>query len=437
MSEEIAPIYMMIMLIIGIASGLPFAFVIGASAVISTIMFWGYHALPQMVFQTYKVLENFAFVAIPLFVLMAMILHKARLAEEMYDMMYKWSGPLRGGLAIGTEFICAIFAACTGIAGGTETAMGLVALPNMLKYKYAKSIALGSILTGGTLGQLIPPSILIVLYGIVTNVSVGKMFAGGLASGIVLVGLYSAYIFIRALINKDLCPALAPEERASWKEKFISLKNVILPMILIIMVLGSIFTGTATPTEAAGVGVLGALISAAIRGRLNRQLISEATIETLKVSSMIGWILVAASAFTNVFIIGGGDEFVRSILTLLPGGKWGVLVSCMILLFILGMIVEVTAILLICGPLFAPIMVQLGFNEVWFGILFMVQMQIAYISPPFGYSIFYLYAVAPRGIGLVDMYKASLPFMGMQVIGLAIFIIWPSTILWLPNLLMK
>lgn len=437
MSEEIAPIYMMLMLIVGIASGLPFAFVIGASAIISTIMFWGYHALPQMVFQTYKVLESFAFIAIPLFVLMAMILHKARLAEEMYDMMYKWSGPLRGGLAIGTEFICAVFAACTGIAGGTETAMGLVALPNMLKYKYAKSIALGSILTGGTLGQLIPPSILIVLYGIVTHVSVGKLFAGGLASGIVLVGLYSAYIFIRALINKDLCPALAPEERASWKEKFISLRNVILPMGLIIMVLGSIFTGIATPTEAAGVGVLGALISAAIRGRLNRQLISEATIETLKVSSMIGWILVAASAFTNVFIVGGGDEFVRSILTLLPGGKWGVLVSCMALLFIMGMIVEVTAILLICAPLFAPIMVQLGFNEVWFGILFMVQMQIAYISPPFGYSIFYLYAVAPRGIGLVDMYKASLPFMGMQVIGLAIFIIWPSTILWLPNLLMK
>ena len=226
MGEETAPVFMMLMLVVGIATGLPFAFVIGASAIVSTIMFWGYHALPQMVFQTYKVLENFAFIAIPLFVLMAMILHKARLAEEMYDMMYKWSGPLRGGLAIGTEFICAVFAACTGIAGGTETAMGLVALPNMLKYKYAKSIALGSILTGGTLGQLIPPSILIVLYGIVTNVSVGKMFAGGLASGIVLVGLYSAYIFIRALINKDLCPALAPEERASWKEKFISLKSI-------------------------------------------------------------------------------------------------------------------------------------------------------------------------------------------------------------------
>jgi tripartite ATP-independent transporter DctM subunit len=368
---------------------------------------------------------------------MAMILHKARLAEEMYDMMYKWSGPLRGGLAIGTEFICAVFAACTGIAGGTETAMGLVALPNMRKYHYDKNIALGAILTGGTLGQLIPPSILIVLYGVVTNVSVGKMFAGGLASGIVLVGLYSVYIFIRSLLDKDLCPALAPEERASWREKFVSLKNVILPLILIIMVLGSIFTGVATPTEAAGVGVAGAMISAAVRGRLNRQLIGEATVETLRVTSMIGWILVAASAFTNVFIIGGGDDFVKSILTLLPGGKWGVLVSCMLLLLILGMIVEVTAILLICAPLFSPIMVQFGFNDVWFALLFMVQMQIAYISPPFGYSLFYLYAVVPPDIKLMDLYKASLPFMGLQVIALAIFIYWPNTILWLPNLIMK
>lgn len=437
MGSTTAPVFMMVILILGIVSGLPFVFVLGGVAIISTLLFWGFNALTQMVFMSYKVLEDFIFVAIPLYVLMAMILFKARLIEDMFDMMYKWSGPLRGGLAIGTELICAVFAACTGIAGGTETTMGLIALPAMRKYKYNLRLAIGTVLTGGTLGQLIPPSVLMVIYGLVANVSVGKQFAGGVATGIILVGLYVGYIIVRCLIDKDLAPSLPPEERASWRGKIVSLSKVILPVILILMVLGSVFTGIATPTEAAGMGVAGALLSAVVLRRLNWELIQEATVITMRVSAVIGWIVVAASAFTNVFIIAGGEEFMRSILTLLPGGRWGVLISTQVILFILGMILDTVAIVLICAPLFNSIIISLGFDPVWFALLFMIQMQIAYISPPFGYSLFYLYSVVPKDITMNDLYRAAWPFIGLQVLALTIFIIWPITILWLPNLLMK
>jgi tripartite ATP-independent transporter DctM subunit len=437
MGSATAPVIMMILLMLGIVSGLPFFLVLGGVAVVSTMLFWGFNALPQMVFQSYKVLEDFVFVAIPLYVLMAMILHKARLIEDMFDMIYKWSGPLRGGLAIGTEIICAVFAACTGIAGGTETTMGLVALPAMRKYKYDLKLSIGTVLTGGTLGQLIPPSVLMVIYGLVANVSVGKQFAGGVATGLVLVGLYISYILIRCFWNKNLAPALPPEERASWREKFLSLKQVILPLILVLMVLGSVFTGIATPTEAAGMGVAGALFSAFVLGRLNWELIQEATTITMRVSAVIGWIVVAASAFTNVFIIGGGEDFMRALLTQIPGGKWGVLLSTQIILLGLGMILDTVAMVLICAPLFNSIVISLGFDPVWFALLFMVQMQIAYISPPFGYSLFYLYSVVPKDVTMDDLYRAAWPFIGIQVLGLAIFIIWPNTVLWLPNLLFK
>ncbi len=437
MGSATAPVIMMLLLILGIVSGLPFLFVLGGVAVISTMLFWGFNALTQIVFMSYKVLEDFVFVAIPLYVLMAMILFKSQLIEDMFDMMYKWSGPLRGGLAIGTEMICAVFAACTGIAGGTETTMGLIALPAMRKYKYNLRLAIGTVLTGGTLGQLIPPSVLMVIYGLVANVSVGKQFAGGVATGLILVGLYIGYIMVRCLINKDLAPALPPEERASWREKMISLKKVILPLIIIIMVLGSVFTGIATPTEAAGMGVAGALLSAGVLRRLNWELFQESTIMTMRVSAVIGWIVVAASAFTNVFIIGGGEDFMRSILTLLPGGQWGVLISTQLILFILGMILDTVAIVLICAPLFNAIIISLGFDPVWFALLFMVQMQIAYISPPFGYSLFYLYSVVPKDVTMNDLYRAAWPFIGVQFLGLAIFIIWPNTVLWLPKLLFK
>ena len=437
MDSAAAPVIMMLIMILGIVSGLPFVFVLGGTAVVATTLFWGWNALPQMVFQSYKVLEDFVFVAIPLYVLMAMILHKARLIEDMFDMIYKWSGPLRGGLAIGTELICAVFGACTGIAGGTETTMGLVALPNMRKYKYDLRLAAGTVLTGGTLGQLIPPSVLMVIYGLVSNVSVGKQFAGGIATGMILVGLYIAYILIRCFLNKDLAPALPLGERATWREKFISLKQVILPLILILMVLGSVFTGVATPTEAAGMGVAGALFSAAVLRRLSWDLFKEATITTMRVSAVIGWIVVAASAFTNVYIIAGGEDFMRSLLTLLPGGKWGVLISTQVILLVLGMILDTVAIVLICGPLFNSVMVSLGFDPVWFALLFMIQMQIAYISPPFGYSLFYLYSVVPPDVKMNDLYKAAWPFIAVQILALAIFIIWPNTVLWLPNLLFK
>lgn len=437
MDSETAPYFIMAMLAAGIATGLPFAFVLGAVSVISTMLFWGTDALAQMAFQSFRVVEDFVLIAVPLFVFMAMILFKSRVAEDMFDMIYKWSGSLRGGLAIGTQLICAVMAACTGIAGGTETAMGLIALPSMRKYKYQDRITIGTVLSGGTLGQLVPPSVLMVVYGVVTNVSIGKMFAGGFAAGLILISIYVIYIAIRCLLNRNLCPALPPEERVGWKEKFAALNHVILPVLLIILVLGSIFAGIATPTEAAAVGVVGALLSTLVKGRLSRAIVIEAGMTTLQVTSLVGWIMISAAAFTNIFIIAGGKEFMENILSILPGGRWGILICSQIIILLLGMILDNAAIVLICGPLFSPIMVGLGFNEVWFALLFMIQMQIAYISPPFGMSLFYLYSVAPDDIKMTDMYRAAYPFMMCQLVALSIMIIFPETIMWLPNLVIK
>ena len=426
---------MIILLLLGIVSGLPITWVLGGVAVVSTLLFINTNFLFSIVTTTLGMMNNWVLLAAPLFIFMAMLLDKSHIIADLFNTAHMWSGRIRGGLAVGVVIMSTIFAACTGITAAAVVTLGIIALPVMLKHKYDKNIALGSILAGGTLGQLIPPSVVILIYGTVTPVSIGGMFAGGLASGILLSTFYITYILIRSLVNKDLCPALPPEERASWGEKIVSLRTVIIPLLLIVAVLGAIFSGATTPTEASAVGAAGAFIAAALRRRINFQVLKESCLETLKLSGMIGWILAAGIFFSTVFQAVGGGELVKTFLLWVPGGRISTLLVMLFILFILGMLIDVSAVIIIAGPLFGPIASELGFNPVYFGILFMVLLQTGYISPPFGMSIFYLAGVVPKPeLSMQDVYRSSWAFIGIQFIAIAIFIIFPNSIMWLPNL---
>ena len=431
----IAALVMLVVFIAALAVGVPIAFALGGSAVIAALLFIGPKYIGTLMTTSVSLQLNWVLIATPLFIVMAMILDKAGIVADLFETAYKWSGPLRGGLAVAVVLSCTVFAACTGIVAGAIIAMGIIALPIMRKYNYNKSLALGSIVAGGTLGQLIPPSVMIILYGAVTGVSVGKMFAAAFVCGPILSILYVSYILVRSFFQPTLCPALPLEERANWREKFHSLRLVILPIFLILMVLGSIFSGAATPTEAAAVGALGAAVCAAVRGKLNWKCLKEAAIGTIKQCGMIGWILIGSLFFASVFNAIGGGELVEEMVMAVPGGTMGALIAMLIILLAMGMIIDVVAIVVIAAPLFLPIILHLGFDPTWFGLLFMVMLQMGYISPPFGWSLFFLKGVTPPDVSMADIYRGSLAFIGLQAIGVTMFVLFPELVLWLPNII--
>ena len=307
----------------------------------------------------------------------------------------------------------------------------------MEQYKYNRGVNIGSILAGGTLGQIIPPSLVMVIYGAVTGVSVGKLFAAGVSAGLLLSLLFCLYILIRSYFQLDFCPALPKESRASWKEKFDSLKVLILPMTLIILCLGAILSGMATPTEGAAVGAFGAILFSIITRRFTLKILRVCLLDTLKVSSMIGWMIGAAASFGAVFAGIGGNRMVLDIAMNMPGGKWGVLALSIAFIFFLGMFLETAALIMLAAPIVSPVLAKLGFDPLWWGILFMTLLQIAYISPPFGFALFYLKGVTPPHIKLGDIYWASLPFMALQMTAVILIVFFPILGLWLPYLLAR
>lgn len=422
-------------LILCLLSGLPLAFSLGGLATIYTLFLWGPNALVMMISNSYGVMWNFVFVAVPLFIFMAMLLGESGITEDLYDAAYKWLGFMKGGLLVATVVVSSIVAAMTGITATAIVALGIVALPQMLKYKYDKNISIGCIITAGSLGELIPPSTVMVIYCATTGISLGHIFAGGVSAGIILSGIYIAYVLIRSYIQKDLCPSQPVEDRATLKEKIISLVKVIAPIFIILSVLGSVFTGAATPTEAAGVGVLGVFIVCVLFGKFNLSMLRETCISTVKISAMVAWITMASVCYSSMVLSLGAVELIMKLTATLPGGAMGALVVFLAILFFLGMFIDPVGIIYICAPLFVPVMRNLGVDLLWFSLLFMVMLQVAYITPPFGYSLFYMAGVAPKGTTLMDVYKSSPPFIGLQLIGLAIFIFWPEAILWLPHMI--
>ncbi|MEW6425440.1 MAG: TRAP transporter large permease subunit [Bacillota bacterium] len=418
-------------------SGLPLAFVMGSLAVLFNLFLLGPQSLAMISSVVYGVMDNFIFIAIPLFIFMGMVLQRSGIAEDAYDMMYKWIGGIKGGLAMGTVAICTIFAALTGISAAATVAMGLVALPSMLKRGYDKFIAMGCISAGGTLGILIPPSVLMIVYGVFASESIGKLFAGGILPGLLLSFLFIAYIAVRSHLQPQLCPAIPPEERPTWGERFLALRGLILPILLILAVLGVIFGGVCTPTEAAAVGSLGSLLCAAIRRSLTWTVLKESCYQSIRLSCMIIWIIIGSSCFCSLYTAVGAIEFIKEIVAALPVSPYLIMAGMMFSLIILGMFLDPGGIVMITTPIFVPVIKMLGFDPVWFGVLFIINMQVGYLTPPFGFNLFYMKSIVPKNITMSDIIRSIVPFVIIMILSLIILIVFPDIILWLPNKLFK
>ena len=415
--------------------GLPIAFALGGSAVILGLFTLGPSSLFLTTTSVLNNIRTIVLIAVPLFIFMGNLLKASGLAEDLYLAAEKWIGGVRGGLAVGTVVICTIFAACTGVSGAATVTMGLIALPSMLRRKYDKRLALGCVMAGGALGQLIPPSLLFILYGFLANESVGRLFASGVVPGFILSGLFITYTLVACRIKSELGPATPSQERGNWKEKFLSLKSVILPILLIIAVLGSIFSGFATPTEASAIGAFGALVVVLINRRLNWINMKEALYSTLSLTAMVMWIVVGATAFTAVFTAAGGSELVKNLLLQTNVPPLGMIVIMQLTLFILGMFLDPTGILLLTVPIYLPVIRELGFNPVWFGALFIVNMEMAFITPPYGVNLFYIKGIAPQEVSTADIYSSAFVFVAVRATALILILLFPGLALWLPNLL--
>ena len=426
-------IILFIVLIAALLTGLPLSLVMGGVSVWFTYMLWGPQAITAIKANTFGVMQNFIITAIPLFIFVGMVLQNSGLAKSLYDMMYKWFGGIRGGLAVGTVIICMLFAAMTGISGAATVTMGLIALPSMLRHNYQKDISIGCVAAGGALGILIPPSVPMILYGLFAGESIGALFAGGILPGVLLGCMFIIYILIRAYLQPSLAPSVPKEERASWKEKIASLKSVISPILLILAVLGAIFKGVATPTEAAAVGALGSLVCAAINRGLNWQMFRDTCFTTLKLSCMVVWIIIGGTCFTAVYTALGAVDLIKDIVAALPVSRYIILAGMQFVLFILGCLMDPGGIIMVCTPVMVPVIKQLGFDAVWFGVLFTVNMEMAYLTPPFGFNLFYMKAIVPEGITMNDIIRSIIPFVGIQAFCLVICIIFPELVLWIPR----
>jgi tripartite ATP-independent transporter DctM subunit len=415
--------------------GLPLSFVLGGVSIVFIYFTWGPQAFYMVAAQTWGAMNKFTLVAVPLFIFMAMILEKSGAANDLYKMMYLWFGPVRGGLAIGTAVICAIFAAMCGISGAAVASMGAIALPSMLERKYDPKLAIGCILCGGGWGVLIPPSVIMILYSLITGESIGRLFAGGILPGLLLLVIVSIYIGIRCYLHPEDGPALPREERGNWNAKLLALKAVILPIMVAFLVLGSIMWGIATPTEAAAIGVFGAVISAIVYRQLTWPILYEAGIRTLRLTGMIMWILFGAYCFTAAYQGMGAPVFIRGLVEHIPGGGWGAMLTMQVILFILGMLLDPMGIMMITVPVFLPIVEAYGFDTLWFGILFTINMEIGYMTPPFGFNLFYMKGLVPPGISMATIYRASVPYTIVSLVGLALIMIFPKIATWLPNLI--
>jgi tripartite ATP-independent transporter DctM subunit len=433
MSIELLTFLFFLSLFVFLLLGLPLSFVLGGVSVVFLYFTWGPESFYMVAAQSWGAMEKFTLVAIPLFIFMAMILERSGTANDLYEMMYLWFGPVRGGLVIGTLVICAIFSAMCGISGAAVVSMGAIALPSMLKRGYDKRMAVGCINSGGGWGILIPPSVIMILYALISGESVGRLFAGGVMPGLMLLCLVSTYVFIRCYFQPHLGPALPPEERGDWPRKLKALKAVILPILIVFAVLGSIILGVTTPTEAAGVGVLGALVSAVVYRQMTWKLIKEACLRTYRLTGMIMWILFGAYCFSAAYHGMGATRLVEDLMQYIPGGPWGTIIFIQALLFLLAMVLDPAGIMMITVPIFLPIVKAHGFDPLWFGILFIINMEIGYMTPPFGFNLFYLKGIVPPGITMGDIYRSVIPFTIVESTGLALVMIFPQIATWLPN----
>lgn len=426
-------ILMFIVLMVLLLLGYPVAFTLGAVALAFGSVFLGLDFFTLLPLRIWGIMTNFTLIAVPLFVFMGVVLDRSGLAEDLLETMGKLCGKLNGGLALSIVIVGAMLAATTGVVGATVVTMGIIALPTMLKHHYSAPLAAGTIAASGTLGQIIPPSIILILLGDVMGVPVGRLFMGAVIPGAMLVSLFMIYILIYSFYKPAAAPALKQDVEEINTIKI--LLTLFPPLILILAVLGSIFFGIASPTESAAVGAIGALILAILHKRLTMNNLKEAMQQTTKLTSMVFMILIGATAFGLVFRGMGGDSLVLDLMTNLPGGKWGFLLISMLLIFVLGFFLDFLQICFIVIPILAPIANQFGVDLLWFAVLIAINLQTSFLTPPFGFSLFYLKAVAPAEVRIQDIYSGIIPFVLLQVMTIAIIIIVPELVTWLPDLM--
>ena len=436
------PIELISVLMVGslfalIMIGVPLAFALGAVAVVFATAFIGVHALLLISSRIYGFVTVYVLIAVPLFLLMASIMDKSGVARDLYDAISVWAGGLPGGVAVMTLFAAVFMAATTGIIGGEIILLGLVALPQMLRLGYDQRLAIGTICAGGSLGTMIPPSIVLIFFGLTASVSIGELFIAVILPSLLLASFYVVYVLVRCSLNPALGPPASIEQRdIPLRKKLALLKGLILPLMVAFGVLGSIYAGIAAVAEAAALGVAGTILAAWIRGRLSWQLLREAVQQTMSTCGLLLWITFGASALIGVYNLLGGIQFVQNLMTDLPFPPIFIIFIMMAILIVLGLFMDWIGILLLTMPIFAPIVESLGYNLIWFGILFCMNMQISFLSPPFGPAAFYLKGVAPPQISLQDIYRALWPFMLMQFAAVLLVMAFPDIALWLPRVLM-
>lgn len=404
--------------------GIPLAFVTLLVALIFALGWFGPAAVPLITSRVYSFVSSFVFVSVPMFVLMAALLDRSGIARDLFDAMKLVGGRLRGSEAVQTIFVAVILAAMSGIIGGEIVLLGLLALPQMLRLGYDRRLAIGVICAGGSLGTMVPPSIVLIIYGLTANVSIGDLFTAAFLPGLMLATFYIIYVLVRCAINPSLAPAPVIDER-TWPEKLQLLKGLILPIMVVFFVLGSIYGGIASVTEASAVGVAGVLLSTVIRREFTFAMLKSAALQTLSTCGMIVWIGIGASALVGVFNLMGGINFVSQLITGISENPTIVILFMMAILFVLGMFLDWVGIALLTMPIFVPIIISLGYDPIWFGVLFAMNMQVSFLSPPFGPAAFYLKSVAPPDISLGEIFRSLLPFIAIQIFAVALLILFP------------
>ena len=436
MGIEIISLLMVGSLVLLLVIGMPMAYALGLVAMVFAVTFFGMNSLMLLSSRIYGFVNVYVLIAVPMFLMMASIMDKSGVAEDLYNAMRVWAGGMPGGVAHMTLLAAVFMAATTGIIGGEIILLGLVALPQMLRIGYDKNLAIGTICAGGSLGSMIPPSVVLIFYGLTAQVAIGDLFIAVIVPGLLLAGLYMVYITIRCLINPEIAPPVPIEQRnMSFAQKLGLIKNLILPLGVAFGVLGSIYAGIAAVSEAAAVGVAGTIVAAIVRGRFSIQMLREALQQTMAACGLLLWLTFGATALIGVYNLLGGIAFVNGMISGLPFDRIYILLIMMLILIILGFFMDWVGILLLTMPIFVPIIKELGYDPVWFGILFCMNMQISYLSPPFGPAAFYLKGVAPPEISLADIYKALWPFILLQMLAIAIVIAFPDVALWLPSVL--
>jgi len=443
MSVEFMTVAMFVTLILAITLGHELAFTLAAVATLFGLIDNGFN-IPSLFFMfannAWGLFNNYTLVAIPLFIFMAQLLDQSKVAEALFEALYIVLGSVRGGLGLAVVVVCTVFAATTGIIGASVVAMGLLAAPALVGKGYQKELTSGIICASGTLGILIPPSIMMVVFGGLTGLketSVGNLFAGAILPGLILSGLYFAYISVRCLINPKLGPSISKEEASKWSAKqkwLMTLKSLVPPLGLILMVMGTILAGIATPTEAAGLGALGAFILALFNRAVSWKMIVKASRATMKTTAMVMTLFIGGMFFSTVFLSMGGGDVVADLFIGSGLNRWLSLAIMMGIVFMMGMFIDWAAILLVTVPIFLPIAMELGFDPLWFAILMCVNLQTSFLTPPFGYALFYFAGVAPPGYTIMHVYRGIIPFVILQLIGLLVIGYFPELATYLPDL---